>query len=498
MKIVAKTESNSMSNKKLPAPVLEGSSPGLISRELDRRDCLFRLGSGLGAMALSSMLHQDGTLSAAQVSANERPLEPKPPHFSRPAKSCIFLFMSGAPSQMDTFDPKPELDKYHGKPITRIYGSLEKRLYVGSPFKFSRHGQAGVDVSEIFPHLAQCVDDLAIVRSLHTSVEAHTTATFFMNTGEAIPGSPSLGSWLIYGLGTENENLPAFVVLPDHRGGVFGGSMNWSNAYLPAACQGTLLNPVGPAIVDLVPNYGISRRQQRDNLTLLNRLNEQYLDSNPRNRDLLGRMRNYELAFRMQSAVPDALDIGRETAFTRKQYGLDENVTEAMGRKCLMARRMVERGVRFIQIYCDGWDSHENIAGGHAQRGLEVDRPIAGLIEDLKQRGLLDETLVVWGGEFGRTADNTMTFFRTGPGRDHNKEAMVFWMAGGGVQGGKVIGATNELGTKAVENVYHTHDLHATILHLMGLDDMELTYYHGGRFKRLTDLGGRTIQEVVS
>ena len=487
-----------MSHSKTQCPGLGESDLGLLTGELRRRDCLFRFGSGLGSMALSSMLYQDGWLSAAETPSDQQSLLPKPPHFPSTTKSCIFLFMAGAPSQMDTFDPKPELDKYHGKPITRDYGGLEKRIYVGTPFQFSRHGQSGIDVSEIFPQLAQCVDELAIVRSLHTSVEAHTTATFFMNTGEPIPGSPSMGSWLIYGMGTENENLPAFVVLPDHRGGVFGGGMNWSNAYLPAACQGTLLNPVGPPIVDLVPSYNISRRQQRDNLTLLNQLNEEYLDSNPRNQNLLGRMRNYELAFRMQSAVPDALDVGRETAFTQEQYGLHEKVTEAMGRKCLMARRMVERGVRFIQIYCNGWDSHENIAGGHAERGLEVDRPIAGLIQDLKQRGLLDQTLIVWGGEFGRTADNSMNFFRTGPGRDHNKEAMVFWMAGGGVKGGTVIGKTDELGIKAVENVYHTHDLHATILHLMGLDDMELTYYHGGRFKRLTDLGGRTIQEAVS
>jgi hypothetical protein len=466
--------------------------------ELGRRDFLFRYGSGVGALALSSMLHREGWLSAAENSSPEKPLAPKPPHLPPKAKACIFMFMAGAPSQMDTFDPKPKLAQLHGKPVTRIYGSYEKRMYVRSPFEFAQYGQSGIEVSEIFPNLASCVDDMAILRSMHTSVEAHTTATFFMNTGEPIPGSPSLGSWVIYGLGTENENLPAFVVLPDERGGVFGGGMNWSNAYLPAVCQGTLFNPVGPPIVDLLPAQGVTRRQQRDNLTLLNQLNEEYLDSNPRNRDLLGRMRNYELAFRMQDAIPEAIDIDRETRKTRELYGLDGKVTEKMGRKCLMARRLVERGVRFIQIYCQGWDSHENIAKEHRRRGEEIDRPVAALIQDLQQRGLLDETLIVWGGEFGRTADNSMNFFRSNPGRDHNKEAMVFWMAGGGVKGGTVVGATDELGVKAVENVYHTHDLHATILRLMGLDDMELTYYHAGRFKRLTDLGGETIDEVIA
>jgi len=470
--------------------------------EMGRRDCLFRFGTGIGSLALSSMLARDGFLSAADAGATqgeaENPLAPKRPHFPGKAKSCIFLFMAGAPSQMDTFDPKPALNKHHGKPVTRDYGGLEKRIYVGSPFRFKKRGESGVEVSELFPQLSKCVDDMAILRSMHTSVQAHTTATFFMNTGFAIPGSPSLGSWLIYGLGTENENLPAFVVLPDARGGVFGGAMNWSNSFLPAACQGTLFNPVGPPIVDLLPGQGMAREQQRRNLTLLNQLNDEHLASNPRNRDLLGRMRNYELAFRMQTAVPEAVDVSRETSDTQRLYGLDQKVTEPMARKCLMARRLVERGVRFVQIYCGGWDSHEHIAKYHKQRGDETDRPVAGLIQDLKQRGLLDDTLVVWGGEFGRTADNSMNTFRSNPGRDHNKEAMVMWMAGGGVKGGTVVGSTDELGIKAADNPYHTHDLHATILHLMGLEDMDLTYYHGGRFKRLTNLGGETINEVIA
>jgi uncharacterized protein (DUF1501 family) len=272
--------------------------------------------------------------------------------------------------------------------------------------------------------------------------------------------------------------------------------MNWSNAYLPTECQGTLLNPVGPPIVDLQP-AGIDRRRQYDNLRMLNRLNEQTLEMNPRNPDLAGRMRQYELAFRMQSSVPDALDVSRESQHTQELYGLDRPITDEMGRKCLMARRLVERGVRFVQIYCNGWDSHENIASNHRRCAERTDTPMAGLLTDLRQRGLLDDTLVVWGGEFGRTADNSMNFFRTSPGRDHNKQAMIAWMAGGGIKGGTVVGATDELGIKAVENTYHMHDLHTTILHQMGLDDMELTYYHAGRFKRLTDLGGRIITEAL-
>ena len=465
-----------------------------VPAAIGRRDALYRFGNGLGALALSSLLRDDGWSSQALGDASV--LAPKPSHQAPRAKSCIFLFMAGAPSQMDTFDPKPKLNQLHGQPVTRVYGSLEKRMYVACPFKFSKHGESGIEVSEVFPKLAGCVDDMAVIRSLHTSVEAHTTATFFMNTGMPIPGSPSLGAWVAYGLGSENENLPGFVVLPDARGGVFGGAMNWSNAYLPTDCQGTLLNPVGPPIVDLQPS-GVSPRRQRRNLDLLNDLNEQTLDSNPRNRDLVGRMRQYELAFRMQSAVPDALDIRHESEQTRQLYGMDVPISEPMGRKCLMARRLVERGVRFIQIYCSGWDSHENIDKNHRRCGEETDAPMAGLLTDLKQRGLLDETLVVWGGEFGRTADNSMNFFRTSPGRDHNKQAMICWMAGGGAQGGTVVGATDELGIKSVDQTYHMHDLHATILRQMGLDDMELTYYHSGRFKRLTDLGGEIITEAV-
>ena len=464
---------------------------------LGRRDFLFRFGRGVGSLALSSLLFDDTLRGAGR--RLEDPLLPKAPHFESKAKSCIFLFMEGAPSQMDTFDPKPALDKYHGTPVTRIYGSMEKRIYVGTPFKFARHGQCGMEVSDIFPHLSTCVDDIAVVRSLHTDSHNHPAGCFLMNTGVSIPGSPSVGSWLIYGLGSENQNLPSFVVLPDRRRGISGGAVNYSNAYLPAACHGTMLNPDGVPIVDLQPPAGgMGREEQEASVKLLNELNEPYLESDPSNSGLLTRMKNYELAFRMQFAVPGALDIDSESEKTKELYGLNDRITEPMARKCLMARRLVERGVRYVQVYCSGWDSHENIADEHRRRGYETDRPVAALLKDLKQRGLLDQTLLVWGGEFGRTADNSMSFFRSNPGRDHNKEAMVMWFAGGGIKGGTVVGNTDELGIKAAENVYHLHDLHATILRLMGLDDMRLTYYHAGRLKRLTDLGGRPIKEVLA
>lgn len=471
------------------------SSPDPRLGELGRRDFIYRFGRGLGSVALSSLLCQEGLLSKVEASSN--PLAPKPPHLPGKAKSCIFLFMFGGPSQMDTFDPKPALAQYHGTPVNRIYGTMEKRIYVGSPFKFSRHGKSGMEISEIFPHLATCADDIALVRSMHTDSSSHPVGSFLMNTGLPIPGGPSLGSWVVHGLGTENQNLPAFVVLPDKRRGIEGGAVNYANSYLPAVSQGTLLSAEGLPIVDIKPPKGVTSQQQQANLSLLNRLNQRLLTTHPSNRDLLGRMRNYELAFRMQFAVPETLDIDQEPESIKNLYGLNDNMSEHMARKCLMARRLVENGVRFVQIYCDGWDSHENIAVEHRNRGLETDKPVAGLLKDLKQRGLLDETLVVWCGEMGRTADNSMSFFRSNPGRDHNKDAMIMWFAGAGIKGGTVVGATDELGIKAVEDVYHLHDLHATILHCLGLDDMQLTYYHAGRFKRLTDLGGRLIKQIL-
>ena len=471
--------------------------PDLSLGELGRREFLFRMGQGLGGLALSSILHQDGLLASTD---SERPLAPKPGHSAGRAKSGIFLFMAGGPSQMDTFDPKPLLNKYHGQPAfdgAQLRTSKRKLLYVGSPFKFKKYGQCGTEVSDMFPNLATCVDDMAVVRSIHTDSDAHSVATFLMNTGRPLPGSPSVGSWVTYGLGTENQDLPAFVVFPaSSQGGFGGGPQNWSNGYLPSIFQGTPLKSGSAPIVDLQPPVGFNSQRQQASIELLNDFNKPYLEGHPSKGDLWARMKNYELAFRMQTTVPEALDVEREPRWIKELYGLNNKITEPMGRRCLMALRLVERGVRFVQIYSKGWDSHLDLAGQHRQRGLETDQPMAALLKDLKQRGLLDQTMVAWGGEFGRTPQSLPNNWKF-PGREHNKTAMPMWFAGGGVKGGTVVGGTDELGEKAVENPYHLHDLHATMLHLMGLDDMRLTYYHSGRFKRLTDLGGKVIKEIL-
>lgn len=465
-----------------------------------RRDFFYRFGRGLGSLALTSMLYEDQFLSAASTDRN--PLSAKLPHFAAKAKSCIFLFMYGGPSHIDTFDPKPALTKHHGTPVTRIYAgggdgaNLEERLYVGSPFKFKKYGQCGQEVSEIFPHLGTCVDDMAFLKSMYVDSEIHPMASFQMNLGTLLPGSPSVGSWVVHGLGTENQSLPAFVVMADRA--LWSGATSYSNGYLPAMTQGTLFNSSGPPIVDLKPPEGVTAERQEASIELLNHFNAPYLESNPSNSDLLARMKNYELAFRMQSAVPEAVDLNLEPEKIKELYGFHNKISEPMAQKCLTARRLVERGVRFVEIYSHGWDSHDRIAGHHRRRGQETDQPIAGLLKDLKQRGLLDQTLVVWAGEFGRTPDNHKGFFKTYPGRDHNKHGMVVWFAGGGIKGGTSVGATDDTGLKAAENRYHLHDMHATLLHLMGLDDMKLTYYHAGRFKRLTDLGGRVIKEMLA
>ena len=473
-----------------PSP-MNGPQTGPVGR----RHFLLQGGAGLGGLALSYLMQRE-TLLASESPAG--PLAPKSPHLAAKAKSCIFLFMGGGPGHMDTFDPKPDLTRHHGTVASGGPDQPEdaKLLYIGSPFRFSKRGKSGIEVSELFPHLGEWVDEMSVVRSLYTDSDNHTAGSLLMNLGRPMPGSPSLGSWMVYGLGTENQDLPAFVILPDYR--FIHGPQNWSNGYLPAIYQGTLLNLVGPPIVDLKPPEGVTRPQQAANLRLINKWNRDHLRSNPVKDDLQARIRNYELAFRMQTSVPEALDLEQEPESIRELYGLNNAVTEPMGRKCLMARRMVERGVRFIQVFNSSWDSHFDLTKEHSRRGLETDRPIAGLLQDLKQRGLLDETLVVWGGEFGRTPASGRGLVKETMGREHNKEAMAMWFAGGGVKRGTVVGATDEMGRRAVENRYHIHDLHATILHLMGLDDMRLTYYHGGRFKRLTDLGGHLIKEMIA
>jgi len=470
--------------------------------EIARRKFLYGSLTGCGGLALSQLLTGD---ASAEV---RNPLAPKPPHHAPKAKSCIFLTMLGGVSQMDTFDPKPALDRLDN---TVMDWSKEKatdqanlfakpRLILKSPYKFQKYGQSGRDVSELFPHLATCVDDLALVRSIQTENGNHPAAVFLMNTGVVMPGHPSVGAWVSYGLGSENQNLPGFVVLPDFRSITFRGSQQWGSGFLPAAYQGTMMRWKGDPIQDLTPPANVSSADQQEQMDLLRAFNQEHgrrhAFSLP---DLQGRIDAYELAFRMQAEVPGALDIGKEPPAIREMYGLDEPDTESFGKRCLMARRLVENGVRFVQLYTpsQSWDSHTDLEPRHRKNALEVDKPIAALIKDLKQRGLLDSTLIVWMGEFGRTPD-CPSDLRDRAGRDHNTRAMTMFFAGGGTKAGSMVGDTDELGFKAVSHIYRMRDIHATVLHLMGLSDIRLTYYHAGRNMRLTDTGGRVIKEILA
>jgi hypothetical protein len=467
-----------------------------------RRRFLYGSLTGVGGVALLDLLSREATAA----SLRENPLLPKAPHHSAKAKSCIFLSMLGGVSQMDTFDPKPALTKFDGTPMdwskektTDQPGLFAKaRHFVGSPFQFAKHGQCGMDVSELLPNLAKCVDDMAFVRSIQADNGNHPAAVFQMNTGFVTPGNPSLGAWLTYGLGTENQNLPAYVALPDFRSIPFSGSQQWGSGFLPASYQGTVLRWKGEAIRDLKPPADVPDEALNDQRELLRRFNLEYIQKHVTNAELQPRIDAYELAYRMQAEVPEVLNIDKESEEIRGMYGLNDAVTESFGKRCLMARKLVEKGVRYVQLYTpsQSWDAHIDVRKNHLKNAQETDKPIAALLTDLKQRGLLDSTLVVWMGEFGRTPDTPAE--QKTKGRDHNPKAMTVWFAGGGVKGGSIVGATNELGFKAVEDVYHIRDVHATILHLMGLSDMRLTYYHAGRNRRLTDTGGNRITQILS
>jgi hypothetical protein len=476
---------------------------------LSRREFLTRAGTGFGSLALSFMLAQEA-LADTKASGKSRynPLMPKAPMFPAKAKSVIFLFMYGGPSQVDTFDPKPDLDKYHGKSMStalqnvgevKTFGGDAHAPLMRSPYKFQKYGKSGIEVSDLFPNVAQCVDDICFIRSIYGDSNNHAPALFEMNTGSILQGHPSVGSWVTYGLGTQNQDLPGFVVMTDHRGGPIGGAPNWSSGFMPATYQGTLFRASGTPILDLSPGEGVSAAEQRSSLDLLAKMNEEHLHDNPGDSELEARIGAYELAYRMQAHAPEVVDISKESEETKALYGLDNARTEKFGRKCLMARRLVERGVRFIQIYSGGghgddtWDAHGDIVGNHGKHAGDTDKPIAGLLKDLKRRGLLDSTLVVWGGEFGR-----MPISQGGSGRDHNPGVQTVWMAGGGVKGGTVVGASDEVGYKAGTDPYHIRDLHATILHAMGLNDMALTYLYNGRFQRLTENGGKLIKPVFA
>ncbi len=467
-----------------------------------RREFLARSANGFGGLALAAMLAEK--VGAADRSAD--PMIPRAPHFEGKAKSIIFLYMDGGPSQLDTFDPKPRLDKENGRPIkmetpTTVFNI--SNLVLASPFKFSRHGESGIPVSDLFPHVATCVDDMAIIRSMVANHSEHTAGNYFMHSGSGFQGRPSMGSWVTYGLGSECDNLPGFVVM---ESGLIppGGLDLFGSGFLPAAYQGTLFRRGEHPIADIRPREQ-NPQVQRNKLGLLRRLNRGVVDRFGAVSELEATISNYELAFRMQAAVPDLIDLNTESEATRKLYGLDEKDTEDFGRQCLLARRMVERGVRFIELInprrrADRWDQHAKLIEGHRLNAAAVDKPIAALIKDLKARGLLDSTLIVWGGEFGRTptAQFDPNMDMSTVGRDHNPFGFTMWMAGGGVKGGTVYGATDEYGYFAVENKMHVHDLHATMLHLLGLDHKKLTFHFSGRDMRLTDVHGNVVHDLLA
>ena len=462
----------------------------------NRRDFLYRFSRiGLGSAALAWLSQS----KAAQASDS---LIPKPPHLPAKAKACIFLYMEGGPSHLDTFDPKPKLRDLHMTEFHRgskFASKMEsgKRYYVQSPFQFKRAGSQGLEINTLWQHFAGCVDDVCFYRGLQAESTDHPTACYHMNTGSWFGGDPAVGAWVTYGLGTENENLPAFVVLPDIMYPQ-GGSANWSNGFMPAQYQGTAFRAQGSPILDLKPPTGVTRDLQRANLDLLADLNGWHQQHHQWHDVLGARMASYELAYRMQMEIPEVLDIDNEPESTKELYGLNSNETHAFGRRCLLARRLVEKGVRFVQIYSTGWDSHDFIENAHGARIRAVDKPIAGLLKDLKRTGLLDETLVIWGGEFGRSPDNGVRGGAETIGRDHNAKAMSVWMAGGGVKRGAVVGATDELGQNAVECVHPINDYHSTLLRLMGLDDNKLRFFHEGRDKQLSQFGGQVIDELLA
>jgi hypothetical protein len=482
-------------NKKLKRARLEDLRTAM---SLNRRDFIYGMGASLGSVALAGMM-------SAQSKAAESapgPLALKKPHHPPRAKNCIFLMMEGGPSHIDTFDPKPKLNDLHRQRFTQTGEAqsameLGTRYYVRSPWKARQVGQSGAWMSEPWQHLPDVADDICFYRGCQAESVNHPTALFHMNTGNRFGGDPALGSWVTYGLGTQNQDLPGFIVLPN-LSYPQGGSPNWGNGFLPAHYQGTPLRPQGNPILDLKPPAGITAGHQRENLNLLNRVNRDHLEKHPWHDELQARMENYELAFRMQMQVPGILEIDQEDEKTKELYGLGNEATDSFGRKLLLARRLVEKGVRFVQAYTGGWDSHDFLERAHGARIKGVDKPITGLIKDLKQRGLLDDTLIVWCGEFGRTPDNGFRQGGEAYGRDHNAKATTMWFAGGGVAGGTTVGATDEIGKEAVEVVHPIRDVHVTLLHLLGLDDNRLTYFSGGRFKQLSQFGGEVIPELIT
>jgi hypothetical protein len=467
-----------------------------------RRRFLWEAGSGFGSIALAWLLSDATSRAAADGPGYQAPALPTRTHHAPRARRVIYLFMHGGPSHLETFEPKPDLQHLAGQPLPPSFGPVATRRNVArNPLlatrrTFSRCGQSGLEISDLFPHLSAFADDLCVLRSCWADSVNHPQAVYQMNTGSILMGKPSLGSWVTYGLGCESDNLPAFVVLPDSKGGIKGGSPAYGAGFLPASLQGTLMRSGSDPILDLNPPPSLAGARQRAVLDLVREIDRYHLARVGPDTDLDARIAAYELAYRMQSAAPEAVDLARESAPTRALYGLDEDHTSEFGSRCLLARRLVERGVRFVQLFSGdivGWDAHEDVEENHARLAKATDKPIAGLLADLKRRGMLDDTLVIWGGEFGR-----MPMSEQGKGRDHNPHGFCMWMAGAGVKGGMAHGATDAVGLRAEVDRTHVHDIHATILHLLGLDHTRLTFPHNGREERLTDTSGHVIRAILT
>jgi uncharacterized protein (DUF1501 family) len=472
--------------------------PLTITRRHFFREC----GLGVGKIALASLL-TDAFARRAGAAPDAEPLAVRPPHFNAKAKHVIYLFMAGAPSHLDLFDHKPTLAKYEGKPIPPSIIGGQRYAFIrpdaaalGPLFKFKRHGQAGTELAEVLPHLARVVDNICLVKSVRTDQFNHAPAQIFLNTGFAQPGRPSMGSWVTYGLGAQTRDLPAFVVMSTGAG-ISGGAANWSSGFLPSVYAGVRLRNQGDPIVNVSRPRGVDARLQRDSLDLVGDLNRLRLSADG-DREIATRIASYEMAFRLQTSAPELMDLHGETKATLAMYGADP-ARPSFARACLLARRMVERGVRFVNIYHEGWDAHSDLVGNHTKNCADTDQAAAALVADLKQRGLLDETLVVWGGEFGRTpmVESNPALGRS-KGRDHHPQAFTVWLAGGGIRPGTSYGMTDDLGFHVAENPVHVHDLQATILHCLGLNHEKLTFHHAGRDFRLTDVHGKVVRPILA
>jgi hypothetical protein len=473
-----------------------------------RREMLWEIGGGFGAAALTGLLSADGFFNRASAAEPQKflnPLAPKKPMLLAKAKSVIFIFCYGGPSHVDTFDYKPKLYPLDGKTIeVKTFGRgghKNQGRVVGPKWQFKQYGQCGKYVSDLFPHIATCVDDIAFVHSFYAESPIHGSAMLMMNSGRILSGHPALGSWVTYGLGSVNENFPGFVVMLDRTGGPISGPKNWSSGYMPAAFQGVVVRADRTPIHDLELPPGTTPEAQRQMLDRLHEKNVEHLADRKDNSELAARIASYELAFKMQQHAPEAVDFSKEDAKTLELYGVDKPRTADFGRKCLLARRLVERGVRFVQVYSggahndDNWDAHTDIVKNHTKHAGDTDQPIAGLLKDLKRRGLLDSTLVVWGGEFGRqpTAE-----YAQGTGRDHNSYGFTMWLAGGGVKGGVSVGSTDELGSAAVDDRFHVKNLHATVLQQLGLDPNRLSYFYNGLDQKLVGVeGAEPIKQII-